>query len=314
MKSQKGFTLIELLVVIAIIALLLSILLPSLRTAKAIAQRVVCSSQLKGSGAGFHAYASDNNDELPASFYAMPKKDGSDLIFTNMDMPWRSFRIMEIDSSAPTSAQYPTYIKRWTSNYNSGWDLAGTKRMWSFGALYDAKIIENGENFYCPAVARSDSGLYQYETYIDGHSWPWWNTSSTNSNINQFVHVNYYYLPQSQKKKWVIDSPEDKYFQGPLEVPMMAVKASHLNANYVMSVDMMADNFFTHKVGKKRGVNALYGDGSVAYSHDPEVFRHEIWDVLLEDEQAHINNQPALFRAIIKGIEGNTSYMDMISF
>ncbi len=61
---RKAFTLIELLVVIAIIALLVSILLPSLAQAKEHAKAVLCQSNLKNLGAAWQAYATDNNDVM----------------------------------------------------------------------------------------------------------------------------------------------------------------------------------------------------------------------------------------------------------
>ncbi len=66
-RKKSGFTLIELLVVVAIIALLISILLPSLARARELAKRVVCMSNLKGIGNSCHIYANENYDLFPVS-------------------------------------------------------------------------------------------------------------------------------------------------------------------------------------------------------------------------------------------------------
>ncbi len=56
---RVGFTLIELLMVIAIIALLLSILMPSIGRVRESARRTVCLTNLHGLGHGFSMYAHD---------------------------------------------------------------------------------------------------------------------------------------------------------------------------------------------------------------------------------------------------------------
>jgi prepilin-type N-terminal cleavage/methylation domain-containing protein len=66
-KKRTGFTLIELLVVISIIALLISILLPSLSKARELARRAVCLSNMSGIGRGLHIYASENGESLPVA-------------------------------------------------------------------------------------------------------------------------------------------------------------------------------------------------------------------------------------------------------
>lgn len=58
----KGFTLIELLVVISIIAVLMSILIPSLSRARKQAQSVVCLSNLKQMGQALQLYVQHNSN------------------------------------------------------------------------------------------------------------------------------------------------------------------------------------------------------------------------------------------------------------
>jgi prepilin-type N-terminal cleavage/methylation domain-containing protein len=62
---KNGFTLIELLVVVAIIAVLVALLLPSLKAARDRAKTLTCSSNLKQIGMGFAYYLSENNGKYP---------------------------------------------------------------------------------------------------------------------------------------------------------------------------------------------------------------------------------------------------------
>ncbi len=62
---RHAFTLIELLVVVAIIAILISILLPSLQRAREQAKTAVCASNLRQLGLATTYYIEDNHGRLP---------------------------------------------------------------------------------------------------------------------------------------------------------------------------------------------------------------------------------------------------------
>ena len=62
---SKAFTLIELLVVIAIIALLMSILMPSLKLAKEQGQRTLCLFNVKSLTLAWMLYAQENDEKIP---------------------------------------------------------------------------------------------------------------------------------------------------------------------------------------------------------------------------------------------------------
>lgn len=78
-QKKRGFTLIEVLVVIAIIAMLMSILVPSLNKAREQSRQVVCGTNLHAIGQGIVLYAHNNDDLLVPGDYSVPW-----IVWTNM--------------------------------------------------------------------------------------------------------------------------------------------------------------------------------------------------------------------------------------
>lgn len=72
-RGSRAFTLIELLIVVAIIALLISVLLPSLSAARAQGRAAKCLAQLRVFGHGMAVYANENRDVMVGG--RLPKLD-----------------------------------------------------------------------------------------------------------------------------------------------------------------------------------------------------------------------------------------------
>ncbi len=102
--SKRAFTLIELLIVIAIIALLVSILLPSLSRAKALARRAVCSSNIRNLQLANVGYAEEHGE-----YYVIAAED----IMGANCRRWHGVRDMVSDSFDPLLSPLVKYLGTW---------------------------------------------------------------------------------------------------------------------------------------------------------------------------------------------------------
>jgi prepilin-type N-terminal cleavage/methylation domain-containing protein/prepilin-type processing-associated H-X9-DG protein len=141
--SKYGFTLVELLVVIAIIALLLSILMPSLSKVRESAKRAVCKSNLHQWGIVWASYSSDNNGKLMATtrVYDLSGINGGQ---SGMRFPVMCF----VYETPPVGSSFVAHTSgEWSAQTLSHY-IPGTK-ITSDGSSY--KDISFGNIWRCPS-------------------------------------------------------------------------------------------------------------------------------------------------------------------
>jgi prepilin-type N-terminal cleavage/methylation domain-containing protein/prepilin-type processing-associated H-X9-DG protein len=243
-KPVVGFTLVELLVVIGIIAVLISILLPSLSKAKEAANRAKCLANLRQIGHGMRFYAQDNKDQVPLCSY-------------------QNF------------GGHTFYV--WLNDRPHGWGILTLKNWQGTGGTgtFQPYGYASPEILYCPSV---NDPRFQYNSQVNafkpwnpnrvrssymmratdnvgrpiqlrGDVHPWFNGPHVRYGYNQ---VNTDTIPATVTGMGSIGGAVTKF-------PLL----SKFRSSWAVASDMIGSNWIggTHK----SGINALFADGSASW-------------------------------------------------
>ncbi len=157
MTRKHGFTLIELLVVIAIIALLMSILMPSLAKVKKQAQAVACGSNGKQLSLALEMYLGDNKNTYPLGWVNGATSFGEDLWYVALKPYYKDKKVLICPSTSDrktgTSGVYKCPADPFTIGVMDAY--------WKINEQYSVSYIVNG---YCQSFENAANYQNKWKT------------------------------------------------------------------------------------------------------------------------------------------------------
>jgi prepilin-type N-terminal cleavage/methylation domain-containing protein/prepilin-type processing-associated H-X9-DG protein len=153
-RPSTGFTLIEVLVVVAIIALLISVLLPSLSAARANGRRSVCASNLHQAGVAMLMYMGQSKDYVP-------RGGNVQRYFSNGDIDWTIVLLRQVSGTSRGLFSLATAAGTGSAMFNGkSYEQRGIKLNELLWRAYQKIQV-----FHCPEREK-DTGSGESVSYI----------------------------------------------------------------------------------------------------------------------------------------------------
>ena len=175
---EKAFTLIEALCVMAIIAIMASVLLPTIASAKESAKKTVCLSNTKQMALGLYMYSGDYDDTLPNTSYEQDPASFMNGIAYNPANPTGQYQIHWTYLIQP-------YIRNWNIFVCPSDNKPFNTDNLCPNGQSDVGQLNNGQ-MYCDWAAQRNSYLPFYNS-LPAHDWNVVSISAYASPSNQIM-------------------------------------------------------------------------------------------------------------------------------